>query len=85
MGGCRRWSCSRGRHGRYLDLVVLHSNYWDVAQIVMFREDDRLEHAYGPLMKAWLANAEKVASFLRVIPSPATGTHPVSELCTKSL
>lgn len=57
-------------HGRYPDLVVLHSNYWDVAQIVLFREDDGREHAYGPLMKAWLANAEKVAKFLQVSPSP---------------
>lgn len=55
-------------HGRYPDLVVLHSNYWDVAQIVLFREDDGKEHAYGPLMKAWLANAEKVAKFLQVPP-----------------
>ncbi len=57
-------------HGRYPDLVVLHSNYWDVAQIVLFREDDRKEHAYGPLMKAWLANAEKVGTFLQVINFP---------------
>ena len=53
-------------HGRYPDLVVLHSNYWDVAQIVLFRQEDGLEHAYGPLMKTWLANAEKVAKFLQV-------------------
>ena len=59
-------------HGRYPDLVVLHSNYWDVAQIVLFREDDGQEHAYGPLMKAWLANAEKVAQFLQVTPVQAT-------------
>jgi len=56
-------------HGRYPDLVVLHSNYWDVAQIVLFREDDGQEHAYGPLMKIWLANAEKVGKFLQVMPS----------------
>ena len=57
-------------HGRYPDLVVLHSNYWDVAQIVLFREDDGREHAYGPLMKASLANAEQVAKFLQVPPRP---------------
>ena len=57
-------------HGRYPDLVVLHSNYWDVAQIVLFRGDDGKEHAYGPLMKAWLANAEKVGKFLQVHESP---------------
>ena len=54
-------------HGRYPDLVVLHSNYWDVAQIVLFREEDGWEQAYGPLMKKWLENAEKAAKFLQVM------------------
>ena len=47
--------------------MVLHSNYWDVAQIVLFREEDGWEHAYGPLMKKWLENAEKAAKFLQVM------------------
>ena len=54
-------------HGRYPDLVVLHSNYWDVAQIVLFREEDGWEQAYGPLMNKWLENAEKAAKFLQVM------------------
>lgn len=47
--------------------MVLHSNYWDVAQIVLFREEDGWEHAYGPLMKKWLENADKAAKFLQVM------------------
>ncbi|KAK9907706.1 hypothetical protein WJX75_008525 [Coccomyxa subellipsoidea] len=52
-------------HGRYPDLVVLHSNYWDVAQIVMFREWDAPEWNYVNTLQTWLANADKVASFLK--------------------
>ena len=59
-------------HGRYPDLVVLHSNYWDVAQIVLYREDDIQEPAYAPLMKKWLENAEKTAKFLKVPSLPTS-------------
>jgi hypothetical protein len=56
----------REEHGRYPDLVVLHSNYWDVAQIVLFREGEALEEEYVRLMRPWLDNAAKVANFLQV-------------------
>ena len=63
-------------HGRYPDLVVLHSNYWDVAQIVMFREWDAPEWNYVNTLQTWLANADKVASFLKVRRSTPVQSHP---------
>ena len=56
----------REEHGRYPDLVVLHSNYWDIAQIVLFRWWEAWEPEYVVLMRDWLARAEKVARFLEV-------------------
>ncbi|BDA50920.1 hypothetical protein COCOBI_17-1390 [Coccomyxa sp. Obi] len=52
-------------HGRYPDLVVLHSNYWDIAQIVLFRQWDAPEADYVRTMQPWLHNAAKVASYLK--------------------
>lgn len=58
-------------HGRYPDLVVLHSNYWDIAQIVLFRQWDAPEWEYVRYMQPWLSNAAKVAAFLKVrCPAP---------------
>ena len=53
-------------HGRYPDLVVLHSNYWDIAQIVLFRQWDAPEWEYVRYLLPWLSNAAKVAAFLKV-------------------
>jgi hypothetical protein len=52
-------------HGRYPDLVVLHSNYWDIAQIVLFRWWEGWEPEYTALMLEWLARADKVAAYLQ--------------------
>ena len=56
----------RREHGRYPDLVVLHSNYWDIAQVVLFRWWEGWEPEYTQLMLDWLARAEKVATYLEV-------------------
>ena len=56
----------REEHGRYPDLVVLHSNYWDIAQIVLFRWWEAWEPEYVALMADWLARADKAARFLQV-------------------
>ena len=56
----------REEHGRYPDLVVLHSNYWDIAQIVLFRWWEGWEAEYGALLRDWLERAEKVGRFLEV-------------------
>ena len=66
----------REEHGRYPDLVVLHSNYWDIAQIVLFRWWEAWEPEYVALMRDWLERADKVARFLEVrcCPPCAVGT-----------
>ena len=56
----------RDEHGRYPDLVVLHSNYWDIAQIVLYRWWEAWEPEYVALMRDWLERADKVARFLEV-------------------
>ncbi len=65
-------------HGRYPDLVVLHSNYWDIAQIVLFRKWDAPEAEFVRTMQPWLHNAAKVATYLKVCTPQLL--HEVSEV-----
>ena len=70
-------------HGRYPDLVVLHSNYWDIAQIVLFRWWEGWEPEYTQLMLDWLARAEKVAAYLEVRHGLASDRHGASRAGTR--